>query len=244
MANFTRRIPEGEDRERLICGDCGYVAYENPKVVVGAVVTAVDRSAPRLRRLHQNLERIGLKAEVVVSDAAAWDDEAHVVDNRRQYRVVFRDDNATPSPADDFWQARTVSSRVTDPTGTRYAENHVRDLGRPIVVNDDADRVIVAYRDNQANNIASADALSLCVVKLPGLMLSECAIHRPSVLLSVPMTLPPRMTWWSSPHPMALPARLVVVLVVAVFVAVFVAGMGWTLYPPAPPVKLPSQNSY
>lgn len=38
MANFIRRIPEGDDRERQICGDCGYVAYENPKIVVGSVV--------------------------------------------------------------------------------------------------------------------------------------------------------------------------------------------------------------
>lgn len=33
-----RRIPEGDDRERLLCPECGYVAYENPKLVVGAVV--------------------------------------------------------------------------------------------------------------------------------------------------------------------------------------------------------------
>ncbi len=42
MANFTRRMPEGDDRERQICADCGYVAYENPKVVVGTVVAAED----------------------------------------------------------------------------------------------------------------------------------------------------------------------------------------------------------
>ena len=35
---FDRRTPEGEDRERLVCGDCGFVAYENPKIVVGSVV--------------------------------------------------------------------------------------------------------------------------------------------------------------------------------------------------------------
>ena len=34
----VRRIPEGDDRERLTCPDCGYIAYENPHVVVGAVV--------------------------------------------------------------------------------------------------------------------------------------------------------------------------------------------------------------
>jgi ADP-ribose pyrophosphatase YjhB (NUDIX family) len=36
--NFVRRIPDGEDRERLTCADCGFVAYENPKVVTGSVV--------------------------------------------------------------------------------------------------------------------------------------------------------------------------------------------------------------
>lgn len=71
---------------------------------------------------------------------------------RRQYMVVFRDDNGTPLTTDDTWQTRTVSNRATDPTGTRYAEDHVRDLGRPVVVNDDADRVIVAYRDNQSTS--------------------------------------------------------------------------------------------
>jgi len=34
-----RRVPAGDDRERLICPDCGYVAYENPKIVVGSVAT-------------------------------------------------------------------------------------------------------------------------------------------------------------------------------------------------------------
>lgn len=41
--NFTRRIPEGEDRERLVCGDCGFIAYENPKIVVGSVVAEEGR---------------------------------------------------------------------------------------------------------------------------------------------------------------------------------------------------------
>jgi predicted secreted protein len=86
-----------------------------------------------------------------------WAPDASTGNHRRQYRVVFRDDNATPDPGDDTWQTRTVSNRLTDPTGTRYAENHVRDLGRPIVVNDDDDRVIISYRDNQADNISAVD---------------------------------------------------------------------------------------
>ena len=35
----VRTIPEGDDRERLVCPACGFVAYENPKVIVGAVAT-------------------------------------------------------------------------------------------------------------------------------------------------------------------------------------------------------------
>jgi ADP-ribose pyrophosphatase YjhB (NUDIX family) len=38
-----RAIPEGDDRERLTCPDCGYIAYENPKLVAGAVVSVDGR---------------------------------------------------------------------------------------------------------------------------------------------------------------------------------------------------------
>ena len=82
--------------------------------------------------------------------ATWWAPDTGATNYRRQYMVVFRHDNGT-------WQARAVSSRITDPTTVRYAENHVRDLGRPTVVRDDADRIIVAYRDNQASNLSSAD---------------------------------------------------------------------------------------
>jgi len=40
---FQRRIPEDDDRERLVCDACGFVAYENPKIVVGSVVTCGDK---------------------------------------------------------------------------------------------------------------------------------------------------------------------------------------------------------
>ncbi|MBV6633306.1 MAG: NUDIX hydrolase [Alphaproteobacteria bacterium] len=35
----NRRVPEGDDRERLVCDDCGFINYENPKIVVGSVAT-------------------------------------------------------------------------------------------------------------------------------------------------------------------------------------------------------------
>lgn len=33
------RVPDGDDRERRVCPDCGFVDYENPKIVVGSVAT-------------------------------------------------------------------------------------------------------------------------------------------------------------------------------------------------------------
>ncbi|MEQ9812440.1 MAG: NUDIX hydrolase [Azospirillaceae bacterium] len=39
----VRTVPAGDDRERLTCPDCGFIAYENPKIVVGSVVHHGDR---------------------------------------------------------------------------------------------------------------------------------------------------------------------------------------------------------
>ncbi len=39
----VRQIPSGDNRERLVCPDCNYVAYENPKIVVGVVATWEDK---------------------------------------------------------------------------------------------------------------------------------------------------------------------------------------------------------
>jgi ADP-ribose pyrophosphatase YjhB (NUDIX family) len=41
--NFTRRVPDGDNRPRLVCDSCGFVSYENPRVVVGSVCTEGDR---------------------------------------------------------------------------------------------------------------------------------------------------------------------------------------------------------
>jgi ADP-ribose pyrophosphatase YjhB (NUDIX family) len=39
----VRGIPEGDDRERMICAECGYILYDNPKVVVGSVARWGER---------------------------------------------------------------------------------------------------------------------------------------------------------------------------------------------------------
>ncbi|WP_300302732.1 NUDIX hydrolase, partial [Ferrovibrio sp.] len=40
---FSAKVPEGDNRDRLICDDCGWIHYVNPKVVVGAVVGHGDK---------------------------------------------------------------------------------------------------------------------------------------------------------------------------------------------------------
>jgi ADP-ribose pyrophosphatase YjhB (NUDIX family) len=40
---IVRLIPEGDSLPRLVCTDCGFIHYENPKVVVGSVVVHGDR---------------------------------------------------------------------------------------------------------------------------------------------------------------------------------------------------------
>ena len=35
---FTKSLPPGDDLERAVCDHCGFISYENPKIVVGSVV--------------------------------------------------------------------------------------------------------------------------------------------------------------------------------------------------------------
>lgn len=35
---FRRAVPEGDNRERQVCDSCGFIHYDNPKIVAGAVV--------------------------------------------------------------------------------------------------------------------------------------------------------------------------------------------------------------
>ena len=40
--HFEKRGPDGDNRERLVCGRCEFIHYQNPKVVAGAVCTWRD----------------------------------------------------------------------------------------------------------------------------------------------------------------------------------------------------------
>lgn len=49
MVSFSTRIPAGDTHERQVCDTCGWVAYENPKIVTGSVVV-VDGQVLLCRR--------------------------------------------------------------------------------------------------------------------------------------------------------------------------------------------------
>ena len=40
---FVRRIPDGDSEHRLVCDHCGFINYENPKIVVGSVAAWEER---------------------------------------------------------------------------------------------------------------------------------------------------------------------------------------------------------
>lgn len=41
--NFSKRVPSGDDHERLVCNSCDHIHYENPKIIAGSVVTYGDK---------------------------------------------------------------------------------------------------------------------------------------------------------------------------------------------------------
>jgi ADP-ribose pyrophosphatase YjhB (NUDIX family) len=72
----VKKIPEGDDRVRLVCPDCGYIEYSNPKVVVGAVCTWDDkillcRRAIEPRKGHWTLPAGFMELDESMADGAA-----------------------------------------------------------------------------------------------------------------------------------------------------------------------------
>jgi 16S rRNA (cytosine967-C5)-methyltransferase len=66
----------GDVRDKRIADLCAAPGGKTAQLAAaGACVTAVDRSAPRLERLKQNLARIGLSANTVVADVTQWRSE-------------------------------------------------------------------------------------------------------------------------------------------------------------------------
>ena len=41
--DFIKKVPEGDDKERSVCTRCGFIDYQNPKLVVGSVVAHEEK---------------------------------------------------------------------------------------------------------------------------------------------------------------------------------------------------------
>ena len=43
MKNFVRKCPDGDTHDRDVCSTCGFIDYQNPKMIVGSVVRHAGR---------------------------------------------------------------------------------------------------------------------------------------------------------------------------------------------------------
>jgi ADP-ribose pyrophosphatase YjhB (NUDIX family) len=42
-SRFERRVPDGDHNERLVCRDCGFINYQNPRIICGVVPMWEDK---------------------------------------------------------------------------------------------------------------------------------------------------------------------------------------------------------
>ncbi len=70
-------LGEGETAGKGIIDLCAAPGGKTAQLAAaGAAVTAVDRSPARLRRLRANMDRLGLKADIIAADANVWRPES------------------------------------------------------------------------------------------------------------------------------------------------------------------------
>ena len=70
-----------------------------------------------------------------------WAPGAGTNNHRRQYMVGF--------PGANGWELRQISFRTIDSPANKVPESALGDMGRPTIVCDKEDRLIVIYRDNE-----------------------------------------------------------------------------------------------
>lgn len=84
-----------------------------------------------------------------------WADKASTGDHTRQYQIFFHDGIT--------WHQRTVSARNIDNPATRFSESQLGTsyMGRPVVLTDAEDRILVIYNDNRFKGITVVFSLPL-----------------------------------------------------------------------------------
>lgn len=88
MPSFAQHIPDGDTLERAVCTECGFVDYQNPKIVTGSVVVhqgqvLLCRRAIEPRRGFWTLPAGYLELQETIEEGAAreaWEEaEARIV---------------------------------------------------------------------------------------------------------------------------------------------------------------------
>ena len=54
--HIEKRVPDGDNRERLVCWRCEFIHYQNPKVVAGAVCTWTDSKGEKILLAKRAIE--------------------------------------------------------------------------------------------------------------------------------------------------------------------------------------------
>ena len=54
--NFSRKVPDGDELERLVCDTCGHIQYENSKIVVGSVLSWSEGAEERILLCRRAIE--------------------------------------------------------------------------------------------------------------------------------------------------------------------------------------------
>lgn len=89
------QIPEGDDRERFVCPNCGMIHYSNPKVIVGCLPVYQDKvllckRAIEPRKNYWTLPAGFMENGETTSQGAAretWEEARGRVSNMELYRV-------------------------------------------------------------------------------------------------------------------------------------------------------------
>jgi ADP-ribose pyrophosphatase YjhB (NUDIX family) len=152
---FVRQVPDGDSRARLVCADCGFVNYENPKVVVGAVVRhegriLMCRRAIDPRRGFWTLPAGYLELNETTPEGAqreAWEEArakieidgllaVYSIPRLSQVQVMFRARLATPeiAPGPESLEVKLFAweeipwEEIAFPS-VRWALGHDREIG-------------------------------------------------------------------------------------------------------------------
>jgi len=95
----VRSIPEGDNRERMICAECGYILYDNPKIVVGSVTRWGERILLCRRSINPRLGYWTLPAGYLeLNESASAGAEREAWEEARIYRARLLDEAIEPGP--------------------------------------------------------------------------------------------------------------------------------------------------